>query len=87
MPNEIIRVRVLHGFVLGPGEVTAPGDVIDLDRSFAMQVLVSNKAERVPIDPPAPESVAETAADPDPPSDDGATAGDAVARPSRRSRS
>lgn len=52
-----IRVRVLQGFVLGPGQVTKPGDVLTLDRSFAQQLLSANQVERAPDAPPAPPEV------------------------------
>jgi hypothetical protein len=54
MPDpHTIRVRVLRGFVLAPGQTTKEGDEIDVSRAFAQQLLTANQVERIPDAPPA----------------------------------
>lgn len=52
------RVRVLNGFVLGPGQVTKPGDELTVDRSFGQQLLSANQVERISDPPPAEPAAA-----------------------------
>lgn len=55
MKNTRVHVRVLTGFLMQGREPAKPGEILQVSRSFAAELVSADKAEVVPAPPPIPD--------------------------------
>lgn len=55
MKNTRVHIRVLSGFIMQGREPAKPGEVLQVSRSFAAELVASEKAELVPAPAPKPD--------------------------------
>jgi hypothetical protein len=55
MKNTRQHVRVLTGFIMQGREPAKPGEILQVSRSFAAELIAGDKAEAIAAPPPAPD--------------------------------